>query len=606
LSIFVLVTGLIPSPRTSAEASASSRANTSAVTFDENDPLLVEAKLQPLTWSAGQSGSLILNLKLPPGYHGYEDQIKLTILEPDGFKQGKIEMSSIKEWYDKFSKKKRRGFENASNVKIQLEAPVVFQNSHTQMKIDLTYQACTDSFCLFPTHRTLSIPIDMKGPFAQESALPAVSAPMVDPTSSSWLSVGHFEEWLGKSRAMALLFAFLAGILTSFTPCIFPMIPITLAILAQGSEQRTRAQNFLLSVFYVLGIAFTYSILGLAAASSGQLFGASLGNPWVLSMICGVFLLMSLSMYGYFELQVPAFVRNKLGSGTKKTGHLGAFISGLFAGVVASPCVGPILVGILAYVASQKDHVFGFFLLFTYALGLGLIFLVLGAFTELTRKLPRSGVWMDSVKFVLGSVMLGVFYYYLSFLIPERWHQGFLGVGLILVGSLAGAFSSPATTSAFMKVRKGFLQAILLIGIAHIAFAIFAGNPTASGPVAIESNRAKNWKNYSETEFKMAIESGKPIIIDFYADWCAACHELDQHTFSRSEVQEQTQNFVLFRFDATKDSPELQALKKKYKIQGLPTVVFHAPNGEWRESLTLTEFEKAESFLKRLDQALKP
>ncbi|MEK6773748.1 MAG: cytochrome c biogenesis protein CcdA [Bdellovibrionota bacterium] len=583
-----------------------------SVAFDENDPLLVESQLQPHSWSGGQSGQLTLKLKLPPGYHVYEEQLKINILEPDGFKQGKVSLDGVKEWFDKNSKRNRRGVENKSQMKIQLEAPMTFQNTHSQMKFDLTYQACSETFCLFPLTKTISVPIELIGPFSQTPAqiqpqlIPGSSAPSSEVRNSvSFFSADQLSQWLGKSWIMALLFVFLAGILTSFTPCIFPMIPITLAILAKDSEKRSRVQNFLLSIFYVQGIAFTYSILGLIAASSGSLFGSGLGNPIVLSFICIIFLIMSLSMYGYFEIQVPSFLRNNLGQGTKKTGYFGSFLSGLFAGIVASPCVGPVLVGILAFVATQKSHLFGFLLLYSYAMGLGLIFLFLGAFTELTRKLPRSGPWMESIKFLLGSLMLGAFFYYLALLLPERWHDGFLGLGLIIVASLAGAFNPTKGEHPVLKLRKGFLQAILFVGFSYLAISIFNLRPIISGPYAIsEDLTLPQWKPYAEAEYKTALESRKPIIIDFYADWCAACHELERHTFSSSKFKALADQFILLRFDATKNSELLRVLKSKYKIQGLPTVIFYTPNGVWQDSLTLTEFEGPDRFVKRMQKAL--
>lgn len=572
-----------------------------SLSFDENDPLLVESLLQPHTWNPGQNGQLILKLKLPPGYHAYEDQFKINILEPDGFKQGKIVLTKVKEWFDKFSKRNRRGFEIESEMQIQLEAPLQFQADHKEMKLDLTYQACTDSFCLFPMTKTLSVPIELvlSAKINEPQIVPATASEITG--SKDFFSLDRFNEWLGKSWGLALLFSFVAGILTSFTPCIFPMIPITLAILAKDSEKRSRSQNFLLSVFYVHGIAFTYSVLGLIAASSGGLFGSSLGHPGVLSVICFVFLIMSLSMYGLFEIQVPAFLRNKLGNGSKKSGFLGAFISGLFAGIVASPCVGPVLVGILAFVATQKSHVFGFFLLFSYAMGLGLIFLVLGAFTELTRKLPRSGPWMEAVKFVLGSLMLGAFYYYLSLLISQRWHDGALGLGLVIVASAAGAFATLKGSHPLLKVRKGLLQAVLFIGFAYLSISIFDLRPLISTPYsAVQTQALNSWKPYSEKDYQLALQSGKPLVIDFYADWCAACHELDQHTFSNPDVQKAMENFILLRFDATSDSELLRQLKLKYKIQGLPTVVFYSASGLWQEKMTLTEFETAKNFIQRI------
>ncbi len=580
-----------------------------SLTFDETDPLLVTSELQPYTWSAGQNGQLILNLELPAGYHAYEDKFNIQILEPDGFKYAKFTLTNTKEWFDKFSKKNRRGVENKSQLILKIEAPLRFDKAYEKMKFDFTYQACSDSFCLFPKTKTIEIPIQLSEVSSGNSLEHPADTNIKNSSeenSDSFFSIDQFNRWIGQSWGLAFLFVFLAGILTSFTPCIFPMIPITLAILAKDSEKRTRAQNFLLSVFYVHGIALTYSILGVAAAKSGSLFGSSLGNPIILSLICIVFFVMSLSMYGLFEIQVPALLRNKFGSGSKRTGYVGAFLSGLFAGIVASPCVGPVLVGILAYVATQKNPVLGFFLLFTYAMGLGLIFLILGAFTEFTRKLPRSGPWMETVKFILGSLMLGAFYYYLNLLIPVRWHDGILGLGLIILASMAGLFQTPKGSHPLVKIKKGFLQAILFIGFIYLAISIFDLRPILYGPysTSIAAKNQSQWKNYSDQELESALQAKKPIIIDFFAEWCVACHELEEKTFSHNSVADQLSQFVLLRFDATKDSEKLQQLKAKYKIQGLPTVLFYSSKGEWIESLTLTQFEDANRFKERLNKIL--
>lgn len=581
-----------------------------ASAFDERDPLLVEASSDPAEWSVGQAGQLTLKLRLPPKYHAYEDKFAVQIMEPDAFLMGPIKVEGVKEFYDKFSKKNRRGVEERSTITVPLEAPGEWVgNVEDRIVLQLTYQACSDTFCLFPITKTVKIPAKMIGAEAARAAArkSAPSAVVADSPTSDWLSIEKLNSLLGDNKFLALFFVFLAGILTSFTPCIFPMIPITLAVLGHGAEKRSRAQNFALSLCYVHGIATTYSILGVIAASGGAVFGASLGNPWVLGAVCVLFFVMALSMYGLFELQVPAVLRQTLG--TKKTtpGYFGAYLSGLIAGVVASPCVGPVLVAILAWVATTGSKLYGFVLLFTYAMGLGLIFLFLGVFTGLTRRLPRSGPWLETVKFVLGSLMLGAFYYYLGLLIPNRWHDGALGVGLVTLGSLAGAFLPLRGTSALQKIRKGFAQALLALGIGYLALAVFDLRPVMDRRV-MDANVVQadgfRWQPYSEQALQAAQAAGRPVVIDFWAEWCAACHELADRTFTDRRVKALAQGFVALKYDATSDSPELRELKKRWKIQGLPTVLFVNPQGVWLESLTLTEFETADRFSARLEKAM--
>lgn len=581
------------------------QAKVQGLAFNEEDPLIAQARLEPVEWFPGQTGQLVIELQLPPKFHAYEDQFRLLILEPDGFLNGALKLTPTVTFFDKFSKKNRTGVEGKSELRVTLEAPPRWVTDTREMKFELTYQACSDTFCLFPKTRTLSTPIVLR---TAETSLKAVEPDETRDPNVGLFSQDRLTNLFEQNKLLALFFVFLGGILTSFTPCIFPMIPITLAVLGHESERRSRAQNFGLSVLYVLGIAFTYSILGILAATSGSLFGASLGNPWVLGSICALFLLMSLSMYGLFEIQVPAYLRNSLGNKKLSTGYINAFAAGLIAGVVASPCVGPVLVGILAWVAATGSKLYGFVLLFTYAMGLGLIFLFLGAFSELTRLLPRSGPWLNGVKFVLGSLMLGVFYYYLSLLVPQRWHDGALAFGLIVLGSQYGAFKK-AELKYFGAARKGLFQAILLIGFGFMIVSVFDLRPVLSryhtGPVPVQvAASPMKWQVYSEVSFNAALKEGKPIIIDFWAEWCAACFELEDFTFHDHRVAALSEKFSLFRFDATRDTKELRDLKKRYNIQGLPTVLFFNAKGIWLQDLTLTQFEKADKFLRRMERSL--
>ncbi len=282
---------------------------------------------------------------------------------------------------------------------------------------------------------------------------------------------------------------------------------------------------------------------------TGAIFGSFMSHPIVLGMMILIFFAMFLSLFGLFEIQPPQFIRDKLAT-DKGSGFSGAFMSGVVAGVVASPCVGPVLVGILTYVAQTRSPIFGSTLLFTYALGMGQIFLVLGASSHAMKLLPKSGPWLDRVKKVMAVLMLLVSYYYLTILYPQ--------------------------TNIFKQQDKpGF------------------------------SVQASEWLTYSETNFQSALSQNKPIIIDFYADWCGACKEMEARTFTNQRFQLLATKFVLLRFDATNDSSEFDKLKEKYNIYGLPFVAFLNSKGEWQKDLTVTSFEEADPFIQKMETALK-
>lgn len=561
---------------------------------DSKDPLSIQVAASPSEVQPKNEYTLQLNLQLPKGYHAYEDQFKVTFLEPSGIIVKTMKLTPLKKWFDKFSKKDRSGVDDNSTMTLLFETPDRFVDDNGKLVFELTYQACSEAFCLFPKSKDIAVPVSFSG-----NSAPALTRL---PHDISLFSTEGFSFFLGQSLWLALILAFLAGIVTSFTPCIFPMIPITLAILNNHSEKRTRLTNFLVSVVYVLGIATTYSVLGLIAAKSGMLFGSLLSNPYILSFICGLFFLMALSMYGVFDLQMPNAITQRFGKGPQQKGYIGAYLSGLFAGIVASPCVGPVLVSILTYVSTQQSSLFGFFLLFTYAMGLGLIFIILGSSTELMRKLPRSGPWMETTKVILGTLMLMGFFYYFELLVNIRIFQTVLGLTLVILASLYGAFLK-TTGKKRDLVRKGFMQAVLVLGIAFVVMGV-TGLSAKSGITSefqdIKFNKENLWTPFSEEALIQAKLEKKAVIVDFFADWCAACWELEEHVFSTSEFKEQTKNMKLLKMDATKGSTVLNDLKKKYGIVGLPTILFFDSSGTWIKSKTLTEFENKDKFFQRI------
>ncbi|MCB0394354.1 MAG: protein-disulfide reductase DsbD [Bdellovibrionales bacterium] len=557
------------------------------------DPLTVKPHVTETAVPPGGNLELDLELHLPPGYRAY---LKMFKLESDNkmIKVSPFKVEPLVSFKDPLSGEEKKGIVENALMSATIQVDPKHEKGNHKTELSLTYQACTVEVCLFPKKIPVSISYMIQG----------------DAVSGSSMGPSTFEEALGKGAIYAFLFVFFAGVLTSLTPCIFPMIPITLSILGTRTAGQSKVRGFLLSLSYVFGIGITYAILGVAAARTGALFGSALSNPIVVGVIAALFVVMGLSMYGLFEIQVPAFLRNRLGGKKTGSGFVGAFFAGLIAGVVASPCVGPVLVSVLAYVAQTQDSVFGFFLLFTFALGMGILFMILGTFGQALSYLPKAGGWMEGVKFVFGTTMIGMAFYYLRPILNPREFYGLAGAACILIASGFGAFA-PAEPSTPKQIKKGLLLSIFIIGVVYLLNAVFERelrslSQTQVGESIMGDAHAKsaiNWQPYTDSAFNEAISKRQPIIIDFWAEWCSACNELVRYTFSDSRVQVESQNFVMLKIDATLDTPEIGRLRKYFNVLGLPTVLFYDPKGELRKDLTLTGFEKSSQFLERMAKA---
>ena len=559
-----------------------------AVVINKN-PLKAQATLKLDPIPQGANSPLRIDMELAPNFHAYLDKFKLQLMTPNGLQMSQFKIEPVVEFEDVFTKKLKKGVQGKAQMETVLGIPGGFPTGEVKAILEVTYQACTKEYCLLP--KKLQVPLEFTispgaGPISAEAA-----------KDDGLLGQAQQKGWL-----FVFLMVFLGGVLTCFTPCIFPMIPITLAVIGATGTHHSRWQNFLVSCVYVLGIALTYSILGVVAALTGSLFGSLLGHPAVAVGFAVLFIAMALSMYGLYEIQAPAFVRNRLGTHQTKSRYLGALISGLIAGVVASPCVGPVLVGVLAFVAQSQDPYLGFALLFTFALGMGQLFLVLGASTQFIKRIPKAGPWMNVTKFIFGTAMVGLALFYIHPVIDDRIFDALVGVALLTIASFHGAFTPIKSLNALKSLVKGSMLAGFLVGA---IFLVKAGFPQYFTTLPGESDQLHEqggWQAFDEKLLQQAHQDRKPVIIDFYADWCAACKELEAITFMDKKVMAEGKKFLLLRFDATKMTPEFDVLKEKFRILGLPTIVFH-DGLKWRQDLTLTGFESGSDFLKRMVKA---
>jgi thioredoxin:protein disulfide reductase len=428
---------------------------------------------------------------------------------------------------------------------------LIFVDSHAKadakpgpLKLEgsLRYQACNDRVCIAPKTVPIVIETAIAEPgskslpvhpeifsAATEAAPPAPQVEVRQQNPDSSLATFVSERgWF-----ITFVFVFLGGLALNLTPCVFPMIAITVSYFGGSGEKR-----LVHALVYFLGIVLTYSSLGLAAALTGGLFGAALQSPWVLAGVAALLVGLALSMFGLYELQPPQFLMQKAAGLSSKAGVAGVFLLGATVGIIAAPCVGPIIVGVFVFVAQRADPWLGWWMFFTLACGLGLPYVILGAFSGLLTKLPKSGNWMVWVKRVFGVALLVV----------------------------AAWFVKP----------------------------IFGARTDAKSPI--------NWQPYSAG---LLTGASQPLLLDFYADWCIPCHEMDNKTYSDPRVIEKAKQFVMVKVDLTKQGvAPVDELVRKYSIVGMPTTAFLAPGGREHGDLRQVGFVNADKLLNSMAAAL--
>ncbi len=464
------------------------------------------------------------------------------------------------------------------------------------LPFQLTYQACNDEQCLLPKTIDLDVAIKVVGmdqpiqPINDAIFANLQLSPPDNPAETATSESGKFSQALSKGYFWAFLFVFVGGILTSFTPCVYPLIPITVSVFGAG-ESVGRLRSFLLSVTYVMGIALTYSILGVAVASTGAVFGQIMADPRVMLPVCGILIALGLSMLGVFELRVPYAVQNRLNS-IGGAGFAGAFAMGTVAGIIAAPCTGPALGAVLSYVATTESAFLGFWLLLTYALGMGLLFIVIGTFSSAIAALPRSGGWMYILENIFGVAIITVALYFLKEVIPPlrtllQSSAGFFAIAgvFVLVGVALGKFAQRfKDLPRLVQLRKAVGVSFAVVGL----YMFVGGLTTAESDLVWIADEAQG--------LEAGRREGKPVMFDFYATWCAACNELE-HTYSDPAVKSKLSKFVNVKLDFTRNSAEVERLKQKYGIVGLPVVIFFDSEGNQLTDKRLEKFVEPEEFL---------
>jgi len=432
---------------------------------------------------------------------------------------------------------------------------------------DLRYQACNDSVCLPPNNAKVVFGLVEDRRLSSTAFTPLSEAPK-NPTRDKLA-----ETFASKGLPLTLGLLFLGGLALNLTPCVLPLIPITLGFFAMQSDGR-RSRRFALSSMYVLGLVVMYSALGVMAAIGGKLFGAWLQLPAVLIGFAILMLVLASSMFGAFEIQPPRWIANR---SQGRAGLAGAAAMGLVVGIVAAPCVGPVVISLLTLVAQLGDPVVGGAMFAALAFGLGFPYLAL------LNVFPKPGEWMVQVKKAMGFVLVAMAFYFLRPLTGDEVYRW--GVAISLLVGAVFLFASRGTAGRALR-----LACASLLLVAGAAFAIPRGETAGV-----------QWSKYDVNAISAASAQKRPVVIDFYADWCLPCKELDAKTFSDPAVIAEMNRFVRIKADLTLTNDEkTQALTKQYAILGVPTIVFIDSSGREVTSARLTGYEPPAPFLERL------
>ena len=423
------------------------------------------------------------------------------------------------------------------------------------------------------------------------------------------------QSFMSDNIVLVLLSFFGFGLLLSLTPCVFPMVPILSSIIvSQPSMSMNAKKGFLLSLVYVLSMSLAYTIAGVLAALFGANIQASMQNPWVIGIFSAVFVILALSMFGFYEIKMPSFIQNRVSQKTGKVqakGIIGIAVMGFLSALIVGPCVAAPLAGALIYISQSGDALLGGSALFVMSLGMGIPLLLLG--TTAGKYMPRPGMWMRNVSVFFGVMLLGVAIWMLSRIIPS-FVSMFLWAVLIMSTAIYFGALEPFRehTKGWQKVFKSLLFIALVYGVAlFIGFLSGASNPlapfekfTSKESVTMTSSVPSSsfTKIQNMGELDSAIKnSSKPVMVDFYADWCVNCIEFEKFTFNDARVKEKLEKFTLLKADVTKNSEEDKALQKAFNIYGPPAILFFKEGKEMTE-FRLVGFKNADEFLAHLEK----
>lgn len=548
--------------------------------LDNEEPILRSS--DAFVFQAVQNGNLLeVSWLIKPGHYLYKSKFMITG-ENVKFSQP-IYPSGI-DHKDEFF-----GSDIIYKDSMYLDIPLI--DIEKKAIISITYQGCADGkFCYQPT--TVTTKLTPSSTLSDSPSQYSEKNTILD-------SQDHKEiaKSLGKQK-YALFLMFLFGIGLAFTPCVFPMYPILTGVVL-GRSDITRKKAGILSFVYVQGMALTYTALGLVVASAGIEFQTALQSPSVLIGISLVFVVLSLSMFGLFNIQFPSNILTKLNmfSGKQRSGHfVGVFIMGAVSGLVCSPCTTAPLSGALLFVAQSGDLLIGAIALYLLGIGMGIPLIAVAIFGQ--SILPKSGEWMNRIKTLFGFILLAAPVFLLERLLPEQWSIALWSLLIVSISIwvLWVWKSSPRASVALSALSIGACLAIFGAGCVTGYYVLESQQSNSNKLEFIRINS----KQDLEQQLAQAKEMNQPVMIDYYADWCVACKEFEKYTFSDQSVQSDLERFVILQIDATQNSQSISSILASQSVFGLPTIDFWLPNGEKAESARVTGFMRATEFKKRI------
>ena len=510
--------------------------------------------------------------------------------------------------------------------KVFLDSPIIIVNlakngnvsGKVSFEVAIEYQGCSEQgLCYEPLKKVFTLEVDSdklqsNAPITNKSETKSSQSTTIEPSSES----DSIAQTLKEGSLLFIIISFLGfGLLLALTPCVFPMIPIlSSVIVAQGKNITTR-KAFMMSLVYVLAMSVAYTVAGVLAGMFGANLQVAFQTPWIIVTFSLIFVALSLSMFDYYELQMPQFIQSRLNKvGQKQGGYMGVALMGFFSALIVGPCVAAPLAGALIYIGQTGDALLGGIALFALSVGMGIPLIIVGV--SAGKFMPKPGAWMDTIKAIFGVMLIGVAIWMISRILPENITLLLWSFLLIATAVNMGAFESLHLDCP--RSPKAITKSIGLILFMYGASLFFGGISGAKDPLRplseftipqsiLSAQRVKETsfqKITSIEELNVILKNsqGKKVMLDFYADWCVACKELEHNTFSDTSVKAKMSEFVLIQADVTANGESEKALSKKYGVFGPPAILFFDENGKLIKGRTIVGYQDPEPFLEHLNK----